>query len=76
MAKPTKDKWLGARVEESLFKEVSEYIDAADMNMGELVRNAVKEYMWSHPKNPRPVAFVEHDPTVDVLIKPINPEEL
>lgn len=75
MARPLKDKWLGARVDDALFKEVNEYVDVADTSMGDLVRKAVKEYMWSHPVSPRP-AFQEHDPTVDVLIKPINPEEL
>lgn len=49
--KPVKDKWVGARVDTALYDEVDKYIDAADMNMGDLVRKAVKEYMWAHPKN-------------------------
>ena len=54
MAKRVKNKWLGARADDPLFEEVSAYIDAADMTMGQLVRTAVKEYMWAHPRNSKP----------------------
>lgn len=49
MAKKTKDKWLGARVDEDMDNRVKAYTHSAEMDMGELVRHAVDEYMLSHP---------------------------
>lgn len=54
MAKRIKDKWLGARVDDALITSVEEYLHLAELNMAELVRAAVREYMASHPaKKPR-----------------------
>ena len=50
MARQVKDKWLAARADDELFTEVGEYIEAANTTMGELIRKAVKEYLWAHPK--------------------------
>lgn len=50
MAKRVKSKWLGARADDLLFGEVTQYIEASEMTMGDLVRTAVKEYMWAHPR--------------------------
>lgn len=44
-----KDKWLGARVDANMDAEVSTYIEAADMVMGDLIRKSVREYMQNHP---------------------------
>ena len=44
-----KDKWLGARVDAKMDAEVSAYIEAADMVMGDLIRKSVREYMTNHP---------------------------
>lgn len=44
-----KDKWLGARVDANMDAEVSAYIEAADMVMGDLIRKSVREYMQNHP---------------------------
>ena len=47
--KLTKDKWLGARADADLDAKVTEYIDAADISMGDLIRRSVKEYLLNHP---------------------------
>lgn len=47
--KKIKDKSLNARVDDAYHGKVQEYIHAADMNMGDLVRDAVSEYMANHP---------------------------
>jgi cAMP phosphodiesterase len=53
--KLTKDKWLGARADADLDAKVTEYIDAADISMGDLIRRSVKEYLLNHPiKQPEP----------------------
>lgn len=49
MAKKVKDKWLGARVDADVDTRVKEYTEAAEMDMGELVRKGVEEYMLNHP---------------------------
>lgn len=49
MARKVKDKWLGARVDGDLDQRVTEYIDVAELTMGELVRASVEEYMVNHP---------------------------
>lgn len=72
MARPIKDKWLGARVEASLAQEVVEYIGNADMTMGQLLRAAVKEYMWSHPRSPQ----MTDEQRLDSLLKPSNLEDV
>lgn len=52
MARKVKDKWLGARVDEDLSVTVSNYLQASDLNLGDLVREGVKEYMLNHPVKP------------------------
>lgn len=49
MAKITKDKWLGARIDANMDERVKSYTEATHMDMGELVRHAVDEYMLNHP---------------------------
>lgn len=49
MAKKIKNDWLGGRVDDELKERVAEYIEAADMTMGQLIRKAVEEYMRNHP---------------------------
>lgn len=49
MAKRVKDRWLSARVDEKFDEQVSAYTEATEMDKGELVRMAVKEYMDHHP---------------------------
>lgn len=55
MPKQVKNKWLGARVDDSLSERVTQYIEASDdLTMGTLIREAVMEYMINHPvKQPR-----------------------
>lgn len=49
MAKPVKDKWLGARVDADMDNRVKLFTEATQMDMGELVRKAVDEYIINHP---------------------------
>lgn len=49
MASKVKDDWLGGRVDSDLKEQVEEYIEAADITQGQLVRRAVVEYMRLHP---------------------------
>lgn len=57
--KAVKDKWLGARVDGPTDARVKKYTDDADMDMGELVRKGVDEYMINHPvKDPAKKANV------------------
>lgn len=44
-----KNDWIGARADEDFKEEVEAYIDEADMTVGQLIRNAVKEYIKNHP---------------------------
>lgn len=54
MAKPVKSKWLGARVDSVMDGKVTAYIETAEITMGDLLREAVNEYMANHPiKTPR-----------------------
>lgn len=54
MPKPLRDKWLGARVTEATINQVDEYLELAELNQAELIRQAVLEYMANHPvKKPR-----------------------
>lgn len=50
MPKQVKNKWLGARADDNLSAQVTRYIEASDnLTMGDLVREAVEEYMINHP---------------------------
>lgn len=49
MARKVKEDWLGGRTDPDQKERVEDYIDKADMTMGELVRKAVDEYMLNHP---------------------------
>lgn len=50
MARKPKNKWIGVRVDAELEADVNSYIENADMTTGQLVRAALKEFMWAHPK--------------------------
>lgn len=52
MARSVKNKLLAARADGVLIEQVSQYIDAAGLTMGELVRTATIEYMKNHPVTP------------------------
>lgn len=49
MAKKVKNTLLGARIDDDYAMEVETYIDGSHISMSDLVRAAVKEYMWAHP---------------------------
>lgn len=49
MARLVKDKALFARVDEPTYAVVYNYLEEAELGMGELVRQAVKEYIKNHP---------------------------
>ncbi len=50
MPKIAKTKWLGARVDEDMSTKVSSYIEVTPgMDMAELIRRAVEEYITNHP---------------------------
>lgn len=49
MARKAKTHYLGGRVDDDFRDTVLEYIDAADMTMGELIRAALKEFIYAHP---------------------------
>lgn len=65
--KPIKDRYVGARVDGFFDKQISTYISAADLTMGDLVRRAVKEFMLAHP--------VKGVPSVDPSIKSLAGQE-
>lgn len=52
MVRKVKNKLLAARADGVLIERVSQYIDAAGLTMGELVRIATVEYMENHPVKP------------------------
>lgn len=54
MAKQLQDRWLGARVTDAFVKQVDDYLELAELNQAELIRQSVVEYMANHPvKKPR-----------------------
>lgn len=54
MAKPIREKWLGARVTVAFVQQVDDYLELAELNQAELIRQSVVEYMANHPvKKPR-----------------------
>lgn len=57
--KAVKSKWFGVRAEEDLLKELAEYADATDMTMSQVIRAAIKEYIWAHPVPKRPQKIQE-----------------
>lgn len=59
--KVVKTKWFGVRADEELLKELAEYADAADMTMSQVIRAAIKEYIWAHPTPKRPKKIQEPD---------------
>lgn len=52
MARKVKNKLLAARADGVLIEQVNQYIAAAELTMGELVRTATIEYMKNHPVTP------------------------
>lgn len=63
MVKKVKDKWLGARVDKDVYAAVETYTEAAELNMGDLLRAAVDEYILNHPiKTPREPALEQLKP--------------
>lgn len=44
-----KTTYLSGRADSDLKDQVDEYVEAADISMGQLVRKAVIEYMENHP---------------------------
>lgn len=44
-----KTEYLGGRVDSDLKEQVEEYIDNAQLSMGDLIRRAVVEYMKNNP---------------------------
>jgi antitoxin component of RelBE/YafQ-DinJ toxin-antitoxin module len=49
MTKKVKSDWIGGRVDSDLKELVEEYIDNADITVGQLIRRAVAEYIAKHP---------------------------
>lgn len=49
MAKRPKEKMLASRVDDALDSQVNAYLKTTDMNMADLVRKSVIEYMINHP---------------------------
>lgn len=49
MANKVKTDWLGGRVNSEFKEQVEEYIEAAEMTQGQLIRKAVIEYIKNHP---------------------------
>lgn len=49
MARKAKTHYLGGRVDDDFLETVIEYTDAADMTPSELIRAALKEYIFAHP---------------------------
>lgn len=48
--KPIKDRYIGARVDEVFGGEVNNYLEHLDdTTMGDLIRKALKEFMFNHP---------------------------
>lgn len=64
MAKEVKTKWFGVRADPEMLKELAEYADAADMTMSQVIRAAIKEYIWAHPTPKRPEKIQEPDKLV------------
>jgi len=60
VARTIKSRTLAARADKQLFDEVTTYTEEADVSMGELIRKALREYMWAHPiKKLEPIDPVE-----------------
>jgi hypothetical protein len=49
MARKAKTHYIGGRVDDDDREQILEYIEAAEMTMGELIRAATKEFMFAHP---------------------------
>lgn len=48
--KPIKDRYVGARVDQTFGRELDNYVDNVDdMTMGDLIRKALREFMANHP---------------------------
>lgn len=53
MAKNIKLRFFGTRVDQPTFAKIKEYVEIAETDLSQLVRNAIAEYMANHPvKNP------------------------
>ena len=46
-----KEKTVVARVEVEFYNEIQDYLEGIDLAVGQLIRFALKEYMWGHPKS-------------------------
>lgn len=44
-----KDRAIGARIEASLEEDMIKHLNRTGLSIGELVRRAIQEYLWSHP---------------------------
>lgn len=49
MKRQIKDKWLGTRVDGPYLLRVRSYADGAGLDVSDLVRDSVDEYMSNHP---------------------------
>lgn len=49
MAKQVKDQWVGMRSDKAFKSMINDYIHAAEIDMADLLRSAVTEYMVNHP---------------------------
>lgn len=52
MARQAKTKWVSARVDDATDMRFTTYLEATELNMGELIRQAVDEYIINHPVKP------------------------
>lgn len=60
MARKIKDGYLGTRVDTDYGSKVDAYVEATEMTKGDLVRDAVTEYMANHPiKKPKPAVTIK-----------------
>lgn len=68
--KSIKKEWFGVRADKELLDELRSYADAADMTMSQVIRAAIKEYIWAHPTPTRPEQIVRPE----ILIKSQEPK--
>jgi hypothetical protein len=49
MARKPQNNSLSARVSDEVYAQVSEYVEAAEIGIADLVREAVAEFIMKHP---------------------------
>lgn len=57
-----KEKPIGARITLEFNDTINAYLEGTDVSVGKLIRDAIQEYIWSHPVHPSKIVTATTNP--------------